>query len=50
MFECFNVPGTKKGRNEDASAYASAGARVGLGWVMSLVIGLGVVGTVVGSV
>jgi hypothetical protein len=48
MFECFNVPGTKKER--DGGAYMSGGEKVGLGWVMSLVVGLGMIGSVIGSV
>jgi hypothetical protein len=47
MFECFNGPGTKKGR--DGGAYMNGGEKVGMGWVMSLVVGLGLVGSIVGS-
>jgi hypothetical protein len=49
MFECFNVPGTKKGR-DGGDVYMNAAGRVGMGWVMGLVIGLGAVGAVLGSV
>jgi hypothetical protein len=49
MFECFNVPGTKKGR-DGGDVYMNAAGRVGMGWVMGLVVGLGAVGAVLGSV
>jgi hypothetical protein len=50
MFECFNTASVKKGRDGEDSGYASAGSRTGFGWMMGVIVGLGFVGAVVGSV
>lgn len=51
-FECFNV-GSEKGKGNvkkgEDGAYGSGSGRVGMGWGVRVVLALGVVGAVVGS-
>jgi hypothetical protein len=50
MFECFNVASVKKGRDGEEAGYGNVGTRTGMGWTMGIVVGLGFVGAIVGSV
>jgi hypothetical protein len=48
-FECFNTGSMKKGK-EGESGYGNAAVKGKVGWTMRLVIGLGIVGSIVGGV
>ncbi|KAF1939172.1 hypothetical protein EJ02DRAFT_514041 [Clathrospora elynae] len=51
MFECFNLKAGVRRTGGSAEGYASAGVRVrgGLGWGLRVLLGVGVVGTVLGG-
>ncbi|KAH3963176.1 hypothetical protein HBI65_175650 [Parastagonospora nodorum] len=48
-FECFNVGSAKKDRSASGGAYESGGERVAVRWSVTVFLGLGFVGAVLGS-
>jgi hypothetical protein len=52
IFECFNVGLIKKGAEGEGSEYGNSGVRAsggGVGWTMSVVLGLSIIGASIGA-